>query len=505
MRTESFVVTTAVLGALCGCSTAPKYAQIDKDAFESAQQTDFVFDFKIDLITASQDQFLDSFYLAAEEACGESDYDYHLAATRVKKKNWGKDAPAMVTDAAARVYCNNLFTDTREQQPDDVFLEITALEPKLFDAHWKGPLQDMLLASEFEELEAALAALADAYDGSPELESAFDDAVEKFEVADPDITEGIERWLAASPESPWPYYISAIHNLGLAWYHRGHTMPDGVPDEKWPLFNGHRAAARSNLDSCEELGLKLPSVWTHRIAAMKGGGEFTLSEYRAVHDKAIASFPTAAGPRRVYLMTITDRWYGSDEMTDAYMQELRNADVPAGTLNSVTALFYAERARTAFEKSDEATAEYLLAQSIGAMDNAWAYSTRSAIQANKKQFVKALESITVAQQLAPTDEYYLLRQSILAAAAAQPLLALTAISAASALRPEDPELLEQKAKLFFSFRRYREARNAYYKAAEVKNNDARLRHLARHANFQLEVRGLLDDQDDAVAATGKGI
>lgn len=489
--------------ALAGCAGLAPLIPLTDEQFVVKASDKPIIRLAFPKVRTSSEDLVDHIHRIAERECGGDDYEYKVDAVFSRKqKPEGGEPFRLVRAGTAVVYCNTLFVDSRESQPDSIYEYVMALPDGAFDVSPYGPLQLMLLSGQFDELTQSLDQLNESFDGSVESERRLSEVIEGFSIVDSRLTAALERWANDQPQSAWPTLMLAKHKDQIAWLHRGSGTAETVTKDGWVHFEASLNSAMSNVELTEEAGLKLPHVDAMRIAALRG--TTTANRREAIleaFENARRRWPTSSVVHEVFAWAITERWFGKPGELDKLVAELRGNPDAKQALAGVLATIHYDKALTTL--SDEKVEEALehVTQSIGYSPNTGAYRIRAEILAAQNRQVSAEKSAEMAVQLSPYSHGLRLKLAELSFATGNVVQALTSVAWAAALKPDDAKLQELKGHYFFNMRRYREAAAAFRAAAAAGGDVARLVHLSKSAEFQLKVRAKeapADSADNAV-------
>jgi parallel beta-helix repeat protein len=133
--------------------------------------------------------------------------------------------------------------------------------------------------------------------------------------------ETLDRWQAASPDSPLPLLIRASAEVERGWHARGGGWAHEVTEEGWEGFDKHLDEAWTLLDKAEALGNTDPELYTLRVRIAYGQGRGNEVERQAVTQGA-ALKPLYYPLYRQRLIGLLPRWGGVSHAERGLMLEM---------------------------------------------------------------------------------------------------------------------------------------------------------------------------------------
>lgn len=490
----ALVMSVASAGLVVGC--AGRAVNPDDVVTRRISETEYVL--RIDKTGMEKESAVAALNSAALKACGSQDYENSLATVLdiASVPASGSLESARLLQVTNHIYCNGRFVDSRLSLSDETFAPLLALDGAMFKSINPSPQQRMIAEMRYQELEQALSDSMERLRAGSLDEDEFELMLDGFEIPDLDMAGKFDAWVAASPTSPWPYFARGIFHYGVGWMRRDGRTYDAMNSLQKTDFGARMVSALDDLRKAQALGLDIAPSQARLVSTLLGryGAEKEISN---ICDKTIERHPESVVIRTACLRFKQPRWFGSNEE----MQQLVDQAAPLlkkwPRLSRVEAAMHADLAlQKLYDDEDPAQALYHADQAIGLEGGGRAYLLRSRALESQKRLLNAFAAAKMAANLSPYSETIYTHLVSLALATNSPLEAMQAATAAAAVSPSDPETWTRKGLVFSGFRRYTEARDAFYAAFRLAPTNGRLRHLAREANFQIDIRqaGITDSK-----------
>jgi tetratricopeptide (TPR) repeat protein len=167
-------------------------------------------------------------------------------------------------------------------------------------------LRARLAEGAFEPIEAALAAMREAYAGSPACESYLWMATRNL--ADEDFAL-LDAWVAARPDSAGAYTTRGARWVDTGYARRGDRSSNLVTDAQWDGMREAFAHADRDLRRAIELDPKLCVAHGYAIHMLQAGGD--TREIVARLNASLALDPLSVGVRKRAIQALSPKWGGS--------------------------------------------------------------------------------------------------------------------------------------------------------------------------------------------------
>lgn len=170
-----------------------------------------------------------------------------------------------------------------------------------------------------EQLDAALANTATPLDRH-RYSATIDSMCEPYDDTLEDLIKIVDEWIAASPDSHYPYLIRGGLNFKLAWRFRGTAYASKVPRSDMKKFIELNEKSREDLQKAQQLNSQDPEV-PAALASTAGhleGMDAVLRYYA----QTLALNPHHVGVRYTVATFSTPQWMGSWDDFDRFMAEI---------------------------------------------------------------------------------------------------------------------------------------------------------------------------------------
>jgi tetratricopeptide (TPR) repeat protein len=229
----------------------------------------------------------------------------------------------------------------------------------LQSVHAQAGEMTLLMNGRYSELDAKMTAVQQAYKRGAITDEELLAAFRPFyDVSSPAIESRLDGWVADKPKSYVARLARGIHFKYVGLAARGDELPSVVPDARFRALDIAFARAAKDLKDSLELDAKPLLSYHHAIDA--GGSLFEFTSNRGLLDDAIRLDRGNLVVRRKYLITLSRRWGGSLVKMVDFVEECREAGLPASHIEKLEREVDVERAWQAlFTEHDFARAEDL--------------------------------------------------------------------------------------------------------------------------------------------------
>lgn len=261
----------------------------------------------------------------------------------------------------------------------------------------RAALRSLLLHQKYVALNAAFDAYQGAFEENHALESLPLDASDTFSVAEAPLTGVLDAWVAATPEHFAPYLARGAHLGQLAHARRGGRWIKDTPATDIEAMNAMIPRARADLDHALALRPKLVAAYRERLFLHRLHGEDAASRADFVSARAICSSCLRIAVTYVY--TLEPRWGGSYAAMHGFATEQEALGVPGARVLHGFVAVDETNVLLAAEQFDEALTAIGNAFRFG--EHADFYAARSDVEYAQKRHAAALADVDRALALRP--------------------------------------------------------------------------------------------------------
>jgi tetratricopeptide (TPR) repeat protein len=184
-------------------------------------------------------------------------------------------------------------------------------------------LLELLKAAQFEELNARLSKYREEFESGQASDYRLNYALSAFATTDPEVTEPLENWVAAYPESELPLLARSKHNSHLAHISRGEYAISETPRERLNEMGRHLAMAA--VDAARAIELNPGATVAYAILIDVAMYKSNSLDRKRLADSGLANSPTSDLIRYAYLSSLMPWWGGSLEEIRAFIVESKAA------------------------------------------------------------------------------------------------------------------------------------------------------------------------------------
>lgn len=180
----------------------------------------------------------------------------------------------------------------------------------------RAALRSLLSHGKYTELTRYFEEFQTAFEADPRKEYWPIDAGDAFASAEPELSPGLDAWVAATPKSFAPYLARGRYRISVAYARRGAAFASSTPVGGFAEMEAALIQAVPDLDRALELRPKLVAAMRAKLIGRRGG-----QDGRAIAERAIAVCPSCLQVRIAYIYELTPRWGGSHEAMARFAKE----------------------------------------------------------------------------------------------------------------------------------------------------------------------------------------
>lgn len=276
-------------------------------------------------------------------------------------------------------------------------LSQAAAQPPYLD---KLELLQRLTEAQYDSIDKRLSALQTAFEQGQTSDLPVEHAFNAFENAEPALLKHLDAWRAHRPDSYAALLARGIHHAKLGWLARGGALAINTSEQQMGEMRRYFSIAQNDFNAALKINPTLTLAYAHLIRI-----SMTINspaDTEALFRRAEAIRPDSFILRRQYLWSLQPKWGGSLQAMRAFLKETEPHMTKNPALKELMGYPYLVLA-DALEDHDRNESENLLNKSLTFGDHWRFYYERGINRYYQKQYNEALSDLSRALALNPQD------------------------------------------------------------------------------------------------------
>jgi tetratricopeptide (TPR) repeat protein len=259
----------------------------------------------------------------------------------------------------------------------------------------------LVLEERFQEFEDQSHQFERSFESDPLWESSLTKLYTAIEHGDDALKKNLDTWVQLRP-SYVSYTARGAYEVGLAYRQRGTAYAQVTPPESFARMQATMAEAQKDLENALASNPKFIPAYIELLEVVQAVG--SVEAATAVEKRATREVPTTYYLRYTYLANLRPRWGGSYELMTAYEDSLTEPARLNPRIWSLKGQSWAERAYTARENGDAASAIMYYTHALTFGDRTDFLKERGTVYLFTHQFDLALKDFTRFREYNSTND-----------------------------------------------------------------------------------------------------